>query len=184
MGNPVIEDLIVSAQGGCADAAGSLYERYHQRIYRYLYYRTSDPQTAEDLTAEVFLKMVQALPDYRALNASFQAWLFQIARNLAIDYYRRNHNHQPVELPEHLAVTNEDLDHAVENHLTSETISQALALLNDEQRDVLLLRFIEGMPIADVAQALHTSENAVKGLQHRALITLREILDHKEVFYA
>jgi RNA polymerase sigma-70 factor (ECF subfamily) len=184
MGKPVIEDLIISAQGGCADAAGSLYECFHERIYRYLYYRTSDPQTAEDLTAEVFLKMVQALPGYRALNASFQAWLFQIARNLVIDHYRRTNNHQPADLHEQLAASDEDLDQVVENSLSSVTLSHALTLLNDEQRDVILLRFIDGMPIAEVAQALHKSENAIKGLQHRALITLREILDHKEVFYA
>ena len=170
--NPNPSDLVARAQNGNSDAIGSLYALYHPRIYRYLYYRTADLQTAEELTADVFLKMIQALPHYRNENIPILAWLFQIARNLAIDHYRRTGTYQ-------IEVIQEDLDdgdgveYELDRQLNAEILAEALAELEDLQRDVILLRFIEEMPIQEVAVALHKSIDAVKGLQRRGLISLR-----------
>src|SRR5512146_354380 len=101
--NPNPAELVARAQKGNPDAIGELYVLYHPRIFRYLYYRTADLQTAEELTADVFLKMIQAIPAYQNGAISILAWLFQIARNLAIDHYRRTSAH-PIE------AIQEDLD--------------------------------------------------------------------------
>lgn len=175
-----IPNLIALARQGSPEAAGQLYERHYQSIFRYLAYRTADLQTAEDLTGEVFLKMVQALPAYRSGAATFRAWLFQIARNLSIDHFRRNHNRTTQPLHESLPALEQDPEDTAHQRLTSTRLSKALARLNDEQREVVLMRFVVGMPIAEVAATLHKSEDAVKGLQRRALITLRELLKPAE----
>ena len=172
--------LVLRAQRGNPDATGKLYEQHYQSIFRYLAYRTGDTHVAEDLTAEVFLKMVQALPGYHATGANFRTWLFQIARNLAIDHFRRSRSH-PLEP---IADTTETKDgrpeDLTERSLTSRELILAVARLNDDQRDVILMRFVEGMPIADVAATLHKSVDAIKGLQRRALIGLRDVLEPLE----
>ncbi len=173
-------DVIARAQRGSPEETGMLYSHYHQSIYRYLFYRTGDPQTAEDLTADVFLKMVQALPSYRFETTPFQAWLFQVARNLAIDHYRRTNAHPVVAIDENLDSEDHDLDHQVEVRLSSANLTRALVRLEETQRDVVLLRFIEGLPIAEAALVLHKSEDAVKALQRRGLKALRALLANLE----
>jgi RNA polymerase sigma-70 factor (ECF subfamily) len=176
----VQSDVVDRAQRGNPEATGALYTRYHQNIYRFLYYRTGDPQIAEDLTSDVFLKMVQALPSYRLDSTPFQAWLFQIARNLAIDHYRRATTHPVAFLSENLNSLEMDLDSTIEFNLTCRGLADALARLDENQRDVVLLRFIQGMPIAEAASVLHKSEDAIKALQRRGLAALRVMLNHNE----
>lgn len=174
-------DLIIRAQSGNPEACGALYARYHQAIYRYLFYRTGDAHTAEDLTSEVFLKMVQALPRYRLQSVPFQAWLFQIARNQAIDHYRRNSAHSTTILEESMASQAPDIDSTIDFRLTSASLKHCLDRIEETQRDVLLLRFIDDLSIADTASILHKTEDSIKGLQRRALAALRNLLDHHEV---
>ena len=176
-------DWIKKAQRGDPIVLGELFERYHRGIFRYLYYRVGDAHVAEDLTSEVFLRVLAALPGYRPQGASLQAWIFQIARNLSIDHYRRSNHRQEMELGEHIPVQSPDPLKLVEQGLTAEKLYQALTLLPDSQRDVLILRFINGMPIGDVAQTLDKSEDAIKGLQRRALTALRDRLTEWEVVY-
>lgn len=177
-------EMLRRAQKGDPIVVSALYERYQKGIYRYLYYRVGDQQTAEDLTSEVFLRMIEALSNYDNQNISFQAWLFQIARNLSIDHYRKMGVRRDVPLDENLpGQGNEPLD-LIARELTSEKLRHALVELPDNQRDVILMRFISGMPIAEVAQVLHKSEDSIKGLQRRALLELREILVKWEVSYA
>jgi RNA polymerase sigma factor, sigma-70 family len=173
-------ELILRAQRGNAEAVGRLYEENHQSIFRYLYYRTTDLQTAEDLTSEVFLKMVVALPAYLPKKVPFKAWLFQIARNLAIDHYRRNSTHPIINIEEDMLIIGNHQEQNTEDCLDSIVLKHALDRLNDEQRDVILMRFVEGMPIVQVALTLHKSEDAIKGLQRRALTALRSNLYFKE----
>ncbi|MEN4041761.1 MAG: sigma-70 family RNA polymerase sigma factor [Anaerolineaceae bacterium] len=172
------------AQQGDSAAISELYEQYRVSVFRYLYYRSSDPQVAEDLTSEVFLRMIQSLVDYRLTNSTFQAWLIQIAHNLVVDHYRKKSN-QPHPILEENLVTREALSGvAYERKLNAITLRQALAQINEDQRDVIVLRFVAGMPISEVAQALRRSENAIKALQRRGLDALRKILTDWEVHYA
>jgi len=180
MTNASIDEWVIRAQYGTVEAMSFLYLNHYQSIYRYLYFRSGDPQTAEDLTSEVFLKMIQALPHYRMQNVPFQAWLFQIARNLAIDYHRKQASHPSVELKEDLKDGHQPLDETLEIKLTHASLTQSLEKLTDDQRDVILLRFVEGMSLAQVGKILHKSEDSIKGLQHRALISLRIELHHQE----
>lgn len=176
-------EWLKKAQRGDPVVLGELFERYHHGVFRYLYYRVGDAHTAEDLTSEVFLRVLAALPRYRPQSASLQAWIFQIARNLTIDHYRRSNHRQEMELGEHIPVQSPDPLKLVEQGLTAERLYQALTQLPDGQRDVLILRFINEMPIGEVAQALDKSEDAIKGLQRRALIALRDRLAEWEVVY-
>ncbi len=177
-------ELVRQAQKGSNDALAALYERYRLSVFRYLYYRVGDQQVAEDLTADVFLRMIRSISDFFPRNVSFQAWLFQIARNLAIDHYRKNGTRDQVVLEETLKSGSDDPMTTVEKILTSERLNLALSRLPEEQRDVIVLRFVAGMPLAQTAQTLHRSEDSIKGLQRRGLITLRDILTKMEVSYA
>jgi RNA polymerase sigma-70 factor, ECF subfamily len=178
--------LLRRAQQGDSAAISELYEQYRVSVFRYLYYRTSDPQVAEDLTSEVFIRMIRSLVDYRPTNSTFQAWLIQIAHNLAVDHYRKKSNQTQSHtiLEENLVTGEAQSTSSVERTLNAITLRQALTQINEDQRDVIVLRFVAGMPISEVAQALRKSENAIKALQRRGLDALRKILTDWEVNYA
>jgi RNA polymerase sigma-70 factor, ECF subfamily len=180
-----ITHFIVRAKQGDTAAIGELYECYRLGVYRYLFYRSGDTHIADDLTSEVFIRMIRALSGYKLQDGSFQAWLYQIAHNLLNDYYRKASNRNQVELEENML--NDPLfrrSRPVEHSLNSVALNQALKVLSSEQRDVIVMRFISGMSIAEVAQSIHKSEDAVKGLQRRALSSLRAVLADLEVHYA
>lgn len=167
------QTTIELAKKGNMQALTEIYNSYHVKVFRYLYYRTGDIKTAEDLSSEVFLKMLKALPGYENRSKPFQAWLFQIARFLAIDNFRKNHQHPEVVLEEDTLAHPEPLDQTVEQSMAAETIYAALDELPGEQRDVLIMRFILGFAISEVAITLNKSQDAIKGLQRRGLLSLR-----------
>ncbi|MBE0695466.1 MAG: sigma-70 family RNA polymerase sigma factor [Anaerolineaceae bacterium] len=180
-----ITHLIVRAKQGDAAAIGELYERYRLGVYRYFFYRSGDTHIADDLTSEVFIRMIRALSGYKLQNGLFQAWLYQIAHNLLNDHYRKTGNHNHIELEEN--TMNDPVfsrSRPVEHSLNGVALNQALKVLSNEQRDVIVMRFISEMSIAEVAQTIHKSEDAVKGLQRRALSSLRAVLADLEVHYA
>jgi RNA polymerase sigma-70 factor (ECF subfamily) len=109
--------------------------------------------------------------------------LFRIARNIAIDHYRKNGRHPQASLHENLTDSNGFPEASLERTLTSEILNRALTELTEEQREVIILRFVAGLPIAEVSRALDKSEDAVKGLQRRALANLRQILKEWKVAY-
>jgi RNA polymerase sigma-70 factor, ECF subfamily len=179
-------EIIRRAQEGDAEMISTLYQQYHLSIFRYLYYRVGDREIAEDLTSEVFVRMLRFLGGFKPPATSFQAWLFQIARNLSTDHFRKASSQKVVELEEDVLATDTNTDPAavVDQLLTSEKLRKALDRLNEEQREVIILRFIAEMPISEVAQTLNKSDDAVKGLQRRALLALRTVLSGGEVHYA
>jgi RNA polymerase sigma-70 factor (ECF subfamily) len=176
-------DLIRRAQEGEPNVVGDIYERYQRGIFSFIYYRVGDLHTAEDLTSEVFLRMIEKLPKFSGRSLTFQAWLFQIARNLSIDHYRRRSIRKNVQLVDDYPEGGDEPLEMVSKELTSEKLYHALVKLPENQRDVIVMRFIVGMPVTEVAQTLHKSDNSVKGLQRRALQSLREFLDEWEVTY-
>lgn len=174
-------ETVMRAGRGEMAALSRLYEECRPRLFRYLYYRVGDVQTAEDLTSEVFLRMMRALERYRPQGIAFEAWLYQIARNLAIDYARQSHLRNHAALDDQALPGQESADQAAERRLNHLVLKQALLRLGEDQRDVLVLRFISGLSIAQVAQALHKSEDAVKALQRRALSAVRALLAEWEI---
>jgi RNA polymerase sigma-70 factor (ECF subfamily) len=177
------EMLIERAQAGDSSAVVALYECYKQRVLRYLFYRLGDVYLAEDLTTEVFIRVIHGLPRFRWQDVPVQAWIFQIARNLATDQLRKRKMRVQVHLDESLADRTEAPDIAAERSLTNDHLQAALQELTDDQRDVIVLRFIEGISVAEVAQALNKTESAVKNLQIRGLKALYRLLSPQKAFY-
>lgn len=182
--DPGVDTLIARAKAGDQAAFDGLFERFWPAVYRYFAYRVEDAASAEDLAAEVFLRVAHGLAAYEQQGAPFQAWVLRIARNLAIDHFRRTSTRPEVALDEEWpASPDDDLNLIVDRRLTGERLREALERLTDEQREVIILRFIVGCPIAEVVAALSRSESAVKALQRRGLAALRAALIEMKVPY-
>jgi len=164
------------ARQGDAEAIAALYRMYAQAIYRYVAYRIGNEGDAEDLTAEVFLRMVEALPAYQPSGAPFEAWLYRIASARVVDYYRRHGRRPQVELTEHLPGTGPLPEERVHRDQEAAELRAALASLAPEHQKVLILRFVENRSHKEVAAVLGKSEAAVRMIQHRALTQLAEAL--------
>lgn len=175
-------DLVALAQQGDVQAIGALYDQHHQALFRYLWSRVGERQTAEELTGDVFMRMLAALPRYRPSVVPFRAWLYRIAHNLLVDHYRKEGGQVTLPLQ---AV--EDLNGAsdpaslIEQQLTLERLHQALAAIDDPQRTVVALRFLSGLSLEETAAVLDKSESAVKALQHRGLVAMRRALIQEKV---
>jgi RNA polymerase sigma-70 factor, ECF subfamily len=170
--------LVERAQGGDVDAIGTLYDAHHQPIFRYVWSRVGDQQLAEDLTGETFTRMVTALPGYQPTAVPFRAWLYRIARNLIIDHHRSQNGQTPASLDaaEHISSEGGQPGPMVEQKLTLERIRSALSRIDPAQQEVIVLRFMAGLSLAEAAQALEKTVPAVKSLQHRGLTSLRAAL--------
>ena len=168
-------ELITLAQRGDMEAIGALYDVHCQAVFRYFKARLGHQQTAEDLTGEVFRRMLAGLPQYRAIDLPFRAWLFRIAHNLLVDHYRRESGRTMVPLQEAENASEDEIDPAsvVEQKLTMEYAYQALSDLEPSQRDVLALRFLSGLSLKETAFAMGRTEDAIKALQRRGLAALR-----------
>jgi RNA polymerase sigma-70 factor (ECF subfamily) len=171
-------DLIRRAQEGDVNAVGELYDRHNEPIFRYVRSRVHDNRSAEDLTGEIFARMVTSLPNYRARGLPFRAWLYRVAHNLVVDHYRKENGHVlvPLHQAEKLSGAANSPDAVVEHQLTLERVQRALARLDPSQQEVVVLRFLVGLSLREVAQALDKTIAAVKSLQHRGLVALRVAL--------
>jgi RNA polymerase sigma-70 factor (ECF subfamily) len=175
------QSLLERAKNLDAQALADLYDRYAPKIYAYLYRRLGDAALAEDLTGEVFLRVLQAIRAGRAWQTSFRAWLYRIAHNLVVDHYRRRPPAPPVPVDEDLASDGRDNPAAiVQDAIEHERIRAALDRLTPEQQEVLALRFGQGLKTRQVAQAIGKTPGAVEGLQRRALASLRRILNERD----
>ena len=159
------------------DALRALHNRLYEPVQRYVHFKVSDPQVSEDLTSEIFLRVLEAFKQDKMWKTTPDAWIFGIARNVVADHYRKTSRRNEVVLDERLAMPDEQTPTqriiVAEQH---EELAQAITVLTDEQRDVVLLRFMEGLSINDVAEAMGKTPGAVKGLQHRALRALSEAM--------
>lgn len=169
--------LLEQARGFEPDALRALHNRLYEPVYRYVHFKVRDPQASDDLTSEVFLRVLEALKKGQMWKKTPDAWIFGIARNVVADHYRKNSWHTEVELDERLSAPGEESPiRQVMIDEEYEELSQAITMLTDEQRDVILLRFMEGLSINEVAEVLNKTPGAVKGLQHRALRALSDAM--------
>jgi RNA polymerase sigma-70 factor (ECF subfamily) len=170
--------LIVLAKDGEADAFGELYERYVQTIFRFVYVRLDDRRDAEDLTEEVFLRVWQSLPNYREQGVPFLAFLFRIARNAVIDFYRSSKSsaHQESIEDNPLQDLRSDPGEQAITNLEHQELRRILDTMREDYRMVLVLRFLSELSPEETAQVMGRSTGAVRVLQHRALAALRSIL--------
>ena len=170
--------LIQRAQQGDSKAIGDLYLAHHEPVYKYICTRVFDPPLAEDLTGEVFIRMVTRLSAYRDTGIPFRVWLYRIARNLVVDHFRKTQRTMTVSLDDEGVHTHMD-EHPVnqlETHLTLEHLKNAMNQIESEQAEVIRLRFMMGLPLNEVAERLEKTVAAVKALQHRGVMALRVIL--------
>jgi RNA polymerase sigma-70 factor (ECF subfamily) len=172
--------LIERAKQGEPAAFAALYDRHQPTVYRYVFFHVGDATAAEDLTSEVFVRLVEKVDQFAYRGRPLLAWLYTIARNLIIDHRRRAGRSPPLPLHEGMPADTASLDETAERRLTQERLTAAMAALTDDQRQVVLLKFIEGLDNDGVAQMMNKSVGAVKSLQHRALAELRRALEHSE----
>lgn len=173
-------ELVGRAARGDAGAIGDLYRCYAPAVFRYLFYRLGDRDLAEDLTSEVFVRALEALPRYRRQGRPFSAWLYRIAGARVADHYRRRHRRPVVPLGPDLPARAGDPGDMAEIQLTTETLQRAISQLTALQQQVVVLRFLEGLPHSKVAQILGRSEGAVRVVQFRALEALRRLLTQEQ----
>lgn len=168
--------LLKRAKLGEKEAFGKLYEIYMDRIYRYNFFRVGqDRFVAEDLTADVFVKAWEKLDKFD--KGSFQAWIYTIARNTIIDYMRTGKKHK--QLDETVIDEKIDIEEEVHKKLGVEKILSCLDDLTEEQREIIILRFVNDMSYKDIAALLKKQEDAIRALQYRALKQLKKILKEK-----
>lgn len=169
------ESLIQRAQSRDEEAWTLIYEGYIDRVYSYVVVRVGSRPDAEDITSRVFLKAFQSIGAFKWTGAPFSAWLFRIAHNEVVDYFRRE---KPKARLEEDIPTPPGLDPEVlaEQSLSWEMVRQALEWLTPAQRQVIELRFAGGLSTAEVAKVMKKREGAIKALQHSALISLRKRL--------
>jgi RNA polymerase sigma-70 factor (ECF subfamily) len=173
--------ILNRAQAYDPDALAELYDRYAPRMYAYIYRRVSDSALAEDLTSELFVRVLRSIRNSRFWHGSFLPWLYRIAHNLVVDSYRRRPAVPPVSLDEALTSSGEgDPLDAVQHAQARERLQAALRRLTLEQQEVLALRFGEGLTAREVAQVIRKNTGAVEALQRRALATLQRLLAREE----
>jgi RNA polymerase sigma-70 factor (ECF subfamily) len=162
-----------------SEAFGILYDRYVDRIYRYVRYRMADPSEAEDLTSEIFFRALRAIGRY-APSAPFYAWIYRIARNAVIDHHRARR--EEVSLPDAAgARTGPDPERMAIAGERRERLARALAHLADEQQEIIVLRFVEGLSAEECGEVIGKRPAAVRDLQFRALRALRSHVSPEEL---
>jgi len=171
-----VHDLIRRTQAGDTAALAVLYQVFSGSIYRYMVFRAPSPADAEDLTAEVFIRMVEGLPSYQITQVPFEAWLYRIASARVADFYRRSRRNPLSELSEGVADTDLLPEERIIQQEMLTTVRAALRQLSDEHQTILILRFVERKSHEEVAEILHKSMTAVKSAQHRALNQLTSLL--------
>ncbi len=171
--------LVDLARGGDREAFGLLYDHYHGAVYRFLYYRTRSVTLAEDLTSETFFRALRRMSDFRWQGKDFGAWLMTIARNLTTDHFKAGRTrleHTVEDMGLHDDGHDDGPESTVLSAITNELLMEALTQLPAEQQDCLVMRFLQGMSIAETAAALERSEGAVKQLQLRGVRNLAKLM--------
>ncbi|MCW2573218.1 MAG: polymerase subunit sigma-24 [Frankiales bacterium] len=178
----ITHGLVERAQSGDAEAFGELYDRYVDLVYRYVYYRVGTSQLAEDLTSETFLRALRRISTFTWQGRDVGAWFVTIARNLIADHYKSGRYR--------LEMTAEDVstvgpaaqlvsdgpENAVLEAMQNKVLLEAIKQLNAEQQECIVLRFLQGLSVAETAQAMGKNDGAIKALQYRAIRSLGRLL--------
>ena len=164
------------AAQGDQEAFGVLYERYVNRIYNYIYYRTGNPHEAEDLTARVFYRAMRHIKNYQDQGVPFSAWLYRIAHNLVANWHRDNSRRQEIPLEDGYSLLNEG-DHPETLLLNSEeheALLRVIRKLPPDRQQLLILKYMDHLSNAEIGQIMGRTEGAIKSLYHRTLLALRD----------
>jgi RNA polymerase sigma-70 factor (ECF subfamily) len=172
--------VVEAAKLGDQEALGRLYEHYFPRVYRYVANRLANTEDAEDVTEEIFLRIIDNLGGFTWRGLPFGAWVFRIARNEVVSHVRRTKSRGiSVEISDAIPDDGRDAHLDVENELTFAVIRKAMESLPEAQRQVVTLRFVSGLSVAETAQSLKKTENNVKVLQHKAIAKLQQMVGRR-----
>ena len=175
-----IRDLVRKAQEGDSASFAGLYEVFYDKIYRYVMFKTGNVSDAEDITEEVFLRMLESINSFKWQGFPFSSWLFRIAHNLVVDHYRKKGRQKTTPLEDASAKVGAltyDIDTQLDVELSMTQVYEAMEGLTKLQKEVLSLRFAAGLSVLETAESLGKKENAVKALQHAAIKKLRGLLN-------
>jgi RNA polymerase sigma-70 factor (ECF subfamily) len=170
---------LVELAKGSKEAFGVLYERYVEKIYKYIYYRTGNHHDAEDLTAGVFFRAMAHIEGYTERGVPFQAWLYRIAHNLMANWHRDRGRRKIIPLEDFVnsGLPFDAPDIATEDKEERDALLAAVSRLPDERQQLLMLKFISHLSNAEIGQIMERTEGAIKSLYHRTLIALREDME-------
>lgn len=172
--------LVQRAQQHDEEAFAEIYEKYFDKIYRYISLKIGDRFEAEDMTQQVFLNALRSISSFKWRGLPFSAWLFRIAHNQVVDYLRKK-TRQPVSsLNESITASEDNPQRITEKKINIEQLMLATKNLTPTQQEVIALRFASELPISQVAEIMGKSDGAIKALQHSAIINLRKIFNVKK----
>jgi RNA polymerase sigma-70 factor (ECF subfamily) len=177
------DDVLTRAAQGDREAFGQLYERYIDRIFNYVYYRTGNLHDAEDLTARVFQRAMNHIQNYKDRGVPFSAWLYRIAHNLVANWHRDRSRRQEIPIND-VPVLPSKGDHPERNLVRSqeqELLLRFIRRLPAERQHLLILKFVENLSNAEIGAIMGRSEGAVKSLYHRTLLALRDQLADQNI---
>ncbi|HSR32700.1 MAG TPA: sigma-70 family RNA polymerase sigma factor [Anaerolineae bacterium] len=172
--------LVQRAKQGDSRAAGELYQRHADAIYRYVWARVQDDVIAEDLTGQVFLKALEGLSTYESTDKPFLSWLYRIAYARVVDHWRQQDRCEEIPLDDALPARDPRPYELLAAEADWGRAIDLLAHLTDDQQDVIILRFVGEMSLSDVAETLGKTVGATKAVQHRALASLARLLATEE----
>lgn len=172
------EEILEKAKSFDETALATLTKEFYPVVFRYFYYRTRTKEDAEDLSSEVFVRVVSSI---KSQKGNFTAWLFRIAKNLLIDYYRKEGKVKQTPLDEINTETLSDLNKNNKQILAEDDIKKLLGFLTDEQKEVITLKFMEGYSNEEIAQIMKKSTGAIKALQFRALSALKNLIKNEKI---
>jgi RNA polymerase sigma-70 factor (ECF subfamily) len=170
------DTILERAIQGDREAFGVLYERYVDRIYNYVYYRTGNVHDAEDLTERVFMRALRHIRNYRNRGLPVSAWFYRIAHNLVANWHRDNSRRKEVPLEDRILMTSQS-DHPERELLASEQnqeLLQVIRCLPSERQQLLILKFVDHLSNAEIGHIMGRTEGAIKSLYHRTLIAIRD----------
>ena len=173
----LIEMLVNKARTGDKDALTELYGVFREKIYRYVFFKCGNHADAEDITNEVFLRMIQSIANFQWKGIGFSSWLFKIASNLVVDYYRNKsrRNIESIEERDYIGETNwEQISEFLDNRDLFQAIYKDTEDLTDLQKEVVNLRFVGDLSLKETAEAMSKNVNSVKAIQHAAIKKLKE----------
>ncbi|MFI6321356.1 sigma-70 family RNA polymerase sigma factor [Nonomuraea sp. NPDC050556] len=174
-----LRTLVLRAKTGDSDAFGTLYDRYVDLVYRYIYFRVGSTPLAEDLTSETFLRALRRITDFTWQGRDFGAWLVTIARNLVADHFKSGRYRLEIATGEVIDVPLDGThipENAVVTALINDRMLRAVRDLNPEQQECVVLRFLHGLSLAETALIMGKKSGAIKALQFRAIRALARAL--------
>ncbi len=172
------ELLIQKAKKGEREAFGTLYDHYMPNIYRFIFFKIGTKHEAEDLTHQVFSQAWENMERYEPRGFPLSSWLYRIASNTVIDYYRTFKNNLQIEnIPEETFAHDPSFEKDFDDRLSIERIRKALKTLESDQQNVIIMKFVDQLSNKEIAKALEKTEGAIRVIQHRALKQLKNLLN-------